>query len=159
MRLQQQRLSLSPRTSDWAIWRSDTSGSPPSAEEHSTRSDLPHPSLERVAEVLDNGPPANVADLWALTIDFLRQLSREIRDGATSDWRQYWNVDQYNKAQRPKPENACRDALLSDLRTALAPLSIDAVAEGTYADDKRSDIRLSVTPHNVPIEIKKELPS
>ena len=114
-----------------------------------------HPSLERVAEVLDNGPPANVADLWALTIDFLRQLSREIRDGATSDWRQYWNVDQYNKAQRPKPENACRDALLSDLRTALAPLSIDAVAEGTYADDKRADIRLSVPPHNVPIEIKK----
>ena len=114
-----------------------------------------HPSLERVAEVLDNGPPANVADLWALTVDFLRQLSREIRDGATSDWRQYWNVDQYNKAQRPKPENACRDALLSDLRTALAPLSIDAVAEGTYADDKRSDIRLSVPPHNVPIEIKR----
>ena len=114
-----------------------------------------HPSLERVAEVLDNGPPANVADLWALTVDFLRQLSREIRDGATSDWRQYWNVDQYNKAQRPKPENACRDALLSDLRTALAPLSIDAVAEGTYADDKRSDIRLSVPPHTVPIEIKR----
>ena len=69
-----------------------------------------HPSLERVAEVLDNGRPANAADLWALIVDLLRQLSREIRDGATSDWRQYWNVDKDNRAVKPKPENACRDA-------------------------------------------------
>lgn len=75
-----------------------------------------HPSLAEVAEVLDNGRPANPADLAALTLDKLHQLSRRIRDGATSDWRQYWNVDKHNRALRPKPENACRDALLSDLR-------------------------------------------
>ena len=116
-----------------------------------------HPSLEQVAQVLDNRTPTNPADLAALTTNQLQQLLRRIRDGSTSDWRQYWNVDQYNKAQRPKPENACRDALLSDLRTALAPLSIDAVAEGTYADDKRSDIRVSYSQSgfNTPIEIKK----
>ena len=114
-----------------------------------------HPSLEQVAQLLDNGRPANAADLWALTTDTVRRISREIRDGATSDWRQYWNVDQYNRAVTSKPEDACRDALLSDLNQALAPLGLEGVKEGYYADDKRSDIRLSVPPHNVPIEIKK----
>ena len=114
-----------------------------------------HPRLEQVAEVLDNGRPANAADLWALSVDKLLQSSRRIRDGATSDWRQYWNVDQYNRAETPKPEDACRDALLSDLEQALAPLEVEAAAEGRYADDKRSDIRLSVPGFNVPIEIRR----
>ena len=114
-----------------------------------------HPGVEQVAEVLANRRPASAADLAAFTTDILRQLSKRIRDGATSDWRQYWNVDKHNIPQRPKVENACRDALLSDLRTALAPLSIDAVAEGTYADDKRSDIGVAYQRFNVPIEIKR----
>ncbi len=114
-----------------------------------------HPPLEQVAEVLDNRRPANAADLWALTVDLLQQSSRRIRDGATSDWRQYWNVDQYNRAETAKPEDACRDALLSDLEQALAPLEVEATPEGRYANDKRSDIRLSVPGFNVPIEIKR----
>ena len=117
-----------------------------------------HPGLEDVAEVLDNGRPAGVADLWALANHILEHLARNIRDGATSDWRQHWNVDQYNRAQTPKPEDGCRDALLSDLQRVLAPLGVEAVKEGFYADDKRSDIRLSVSGpagYNVPIEIKR----
>ena len=114
-----------------------------------------HPSLEDVAEVLANRRPVNAADLWALTVDLLRQFSKEIRNGATSDWRQYWNVDKDNKAVKPKPENGCRDALLSDLRRELTPLGIDGVREGSYSDDKRADIRLSVPSFNVPIEIKR----
>ena len=114
-----------------------------------------HPNLEQAAQVLDNGRPASAADLWALTVDLLHQSSRKIRDGATSDWRQYWNVDQYNRAVTPKPEDGCRDALLSDLEQALAPLEVEAAAEGRYADDRRSDIRLSVPGFNVPIEIKR----
>ena len=114
-----------------------------------------HPGVEQVGEVLGNRRPANAADLWALTVDVLRQLSREIRDGATSDWRQYWNVDQHNRARNPKPENACRDALLSELHRELTPLGVDGVREGSYKDDKRADIRLSAAPWNVPIEIKR----
>lgn len=114
-----------------------------------------HPSLEQVAEVLDNGRPANAADLAALTMDKLRQLARRIRYGATSDWRQYWNVDGNNRAQDPKPENAGRDALLSDLEQALTPLGVECVKEGAYADDKRADIRVSVPGFNIPIEIKR----
>ena len=116
-----------------------------------------HPSLEQVAEVLGNDRPAHAADLAALTADKLRKLSRDIRDGATSDWRQCWNVDKDNQAVSPKPENGCRDALLSDLRRQLAPLGIDATKEGSYADDKRSDIRIASGEggFNVPIEIKR----
>lgn len=114
-----------------------------------------HPRLGQVAEVLDNGRPTNAGDLAALTGDLLLQSARRIRDGATSDWRQYWNVDGYNRPETPKPEDACRDALLSDLERALAPLEVEATAEGRYADDKRSDIRLSVPGYNVPIEIKR----
>jgi len=114
-----------------------------------------HPSVERVADILDGGRPASAADLWAMTVDLLSQFSRRIRDGATTDWRQYWNVDQYNRAQKPRPEDACRDALLSDLEQALTPLGVEGVKEGYYADDKRADIRLSVPGFNIPIEIKR----
>ena len=114
-----------------------------------------HPSVEQVADILDGGRPASAADLAALTLDKLHQLSRRIRHGATSDWRQYWNVDQHNRPLRPKPENACRDALLSDLEQALTPLGVEGVKEGCYADDKRADIRLSVPGFNIPIEIKR----
>ncbi len=114
-----------------------------------------HPSIDKVCQVLKNRRPTNAADLWAITVDLLSQISREIRDGATSDWRQYWNVDKDNKAVKPKPENGCRDALLSDLRRELTPLGIDGVREGSYKDDKRADIRLSVPSFNIPIEIKR----
>ncbi|MCY3808610.1 MAG: hypothetical protein OXG58_04090 [Gemmatimonadetes bacterium] len=114
-----------------------------------------HPALEQVAELLDNGRPTNAADLAALTMDKLRQLARRIRDGLTPDRREYWNVDRYYRAEKPRPENACRDALLSDLRGEVEALGIDATREGSYADDKRSDIRVAYGGFNVPIEIKR----
>ena len=114
-----------------------------------------HPTVEQVLGVLDNRAPANAADLAALTMDVLSELAETIRHGNTSDWRQYWNVDSYNRAQDPKPEDACRDTLLSDLQQRLNPLGVDAQPEGTYADDKRADIRVSCGGFNVPVEIKQ----
>ncbi len=110
-----------------------------------------HPSLDQIAEVIGNGRPANAADLAALATDKLRHLARSTRDGATSDWRQYWNVDQYSRPQKPKPEDARRDALLSDLRQALTPLGIEALAEGrdclsALARDTTHDSRYGVRP-------------
>ena len=52
-------------------------------------------------------------------------------------------------------EDHCRDRLLSDLRSRAEPLGIDAEPEGRYADEKRSDIRVSYGGFNVPVEIKK----
>ena len=114
-----------------------------------------HLTVEQVLETLNNHRPANTADLAALTMDLLRGLAREFRDGDTSPWRQYWNVDPHHHPQNPRPENACRDRLLSDLKPRLARLGVDAQPEGTYADDKRADIRVWCDGYNVPIEIKK----
>ncbi len=111
--------------------------------------------VTQVLGTLDGGPPANVADLAALTFERLNEIARDIRDGNTSGWRRYWNVDQYNRPQNPRPEDSCRDALLSDLRIRMAQLQIDAQPEGRYADDKRADIRVSHGPCNVPVEIKR----
>ena len=116
-----------------------------------------HPDVDQVQKTLDGGNPANVADLAALTFDFLTEIARNICDGNTSDWCQYWNWDQKSHRRRLGPihEDHCRDRLLSDLQYRIGRLGIDAAPEGRYADEKRSDIRLSCSGFNVPVEIKK----
>ena len=114
-----------------------------------------HLTIEQVCQTLNGGTPANAADLAALVMDQLDEIARKIRGGSTSDWRQYWNVDQYNRPTCEKPENACRDNLLSDLQDRLKQLDIDVQPEGQYANDKRSDIRVYFKVSNVPVEIKK----
>ena len=114
-----------------------------------------HSDVGQVVETLDNRAPANAGDLAALVSDELEHLSRRIRDGSTSDWRQYWNVNRHSQPTNPKPEESCRDAVLSDLRERLGRLGIDAQPEGVYADDKKSDIRISFAGFNVPVEIKR----
>ncbi len=114
-----------------------------------------HPCVHQVVKTLDNRQPANAADLAALTFDHLTELARNIRHGNTNDWRQYWNPGRTDRPWVPKPEDDCRDALLSDLQAGMSRLGIDAVPEGRYADEKRSDIRVSSSGFNVPVEIKK----
>ncbi len=111
--------------------------------------------IDQVLETLASGAPANVADLAAMILDHLNEIARTIRDGNTSDWRQYWNVDQHGRPQHPRPENACRDALLSDLRSRLMRLSIEVESEVRYANNKRADIRVSCAGFNIPVEIKR----
>ena len=116
-----------------------------------------HPGLEQVAEVLDNGRPANAADLASLTTDILARIARDIRDGASSGWREFWNVDSYGRVTHPRPENRCRDTLVGMLRSRVAVLGVEVQSEARYADEKRSDIRVSCSQggFNVPGEIKK----
>ena len=109
----------------------------------------------QVLETLASGAPANVADLAELTLEQLNEIARTIRDGNTSDWRQYWNLDHHSRPQKPRPEDACRDALLSDLRNKLIRFGIEVQPEGRYANDKRADIRVSCASFNVPVEIKR----
>ena len=119
--------------------------------------DFRHPGVDQVQKTLDGRNPANVADLAALTFDFLTEISRNIHDSNTNDWRQYWNWDRksHRRLLEPMHEDHCRDRLLSDLRSRVGPLGIDAAPEGRYADEKRSDIRVSCDGFNVPVEIKK----
>ncbi|MGH8805545.1 MAG: hypothetical protein ACREXN_12415, partial [Polaromonas sp.] len=108
-------------------------------------------SVTQVCSTLANLTPANAADLWALTLDHLQQLGREIRDGNTNDYRQYWVGD------KAELEDNCRDRLLSDLKVRLAPLHINAEPEGRYADEKRADIKVSAQGYHIPVEIKREM--
>lgn len=107
-------------------------------------------SVLQVCATLANLKPANAADLWALTLDHLKQLRRDIRHGNTNDYRQYW------AGTEPKLEEDCRDTLLSDLKQRLTPLDVSAEPEGRYADEKRADIRVSTQGYNIPVEIKRE---
>ena len=114
-----------------------------------------HPGAARVLETLAGRGPSNAADLAALTVDLLEEISRNIRDGNTNDWRQYWIQAGGDQPWRPGHEDDCRNALLSDLRYRMRGLGIEAEPEGRYAGRKRADIRVSHGGFNVPVEIKK----
>ena len=103
-----------------------------------------HHDIPTVLQTLDKRSPANAADLAALTTHILSDMAKQIRDGNTSPWRQYWNVDSHNRPQDQKPEDGCRDTLLLDLRRKLEPLGIHAQQEGYYTDDKRADMRVGI---------------
>ena len=113
-----------------------------------------HPDVGQICRTLDDGPPANPADLAALLADRLGELGDRIRNGNTDDWRQYWNLDSRCGPREPRHEESCRDALLSDLRQCLRG-EVDAQPEGHYANDKRADIRVSCRNFQIPVEIKK----
>ena len=114
-----------------------------------------HPGTAQVLKTLAGREPSSPADLAALTVDLLEEISRNIRHGSTNDWHQYWNQDSNRRPSSPKHEDDCRDALLSDLRQRMNRLGIDAAPEGHYAESKRADIRVSHGGFNVPMEIKK----
>ncbi|MYA25475.1 MAG: hypothetical protein F4091_09290 [Acidimicrobiales bacterium] len=113
------------------------------------------PDVNEVQRTLSGGTPANAADLAALLLDRLADIADEMRGDTGDPWRAYWNEDQYGRPEAPKPENSCRDALLTTLSGRLPP-EVDVVREGSYAANKRVDIRVSCAGFNVPIEIKRE---
>ena len=115
--------------------------------------DYRHPNIKQVCETLHNRSPSNPADLAALLMDRLCEIAKQIR-GNTDAWHRYWNVDSHGRPQKPKPENTCRNALLFDLQQRF-PQGIDAQREGSYANDKRADIRVFYAGFNVPVEVKK----
>ena len=113
------------------------------------------PDLDRIRATLNNDAPANAADLAALALHRIEEVACSIRHANTNDWSQYWNQDSHGRPTDSKPENACRDALLSQLRQRL-PAEVGAQPEGQYAASRRADIRLSCLGFHVPIEIKKQ---
>ena len=128
------------RASDAEAWLPAIAGARESQARKRREREYRPSDIGHVVRTLDNEHPANAADLAALVFDELNDLCFKIRDGSTSDWRQYWNVDCYNRPIDPKPEDACWDAVLSDLQERLERLGIDAQWEGAYAEDNRSDI-------------------
>lgn len=119
-------------------------------QQHALRreAEFRHATAEQVLETLDGADPANSADLQALTVEVLEGLAKEIRDGDTSDWRQYW------EGENPLKETECRNRFLSDLRLRLEPFGVRADPEVQHADDRRADFRVSFEEFHVPVEVK-----
>ncbi len=117
------------------------------------------PSIPEIREGLRGGPPIGPADLAALVSDKLADLAHRIRNGNTDAWQQYWHTDANDpkgrKITKPKTEEPCRDALLSDLQILLEPHEVDAQPEGHLAEDSRSDIIAVHGVHAVVVEVKK----
>lgn len=114
-----------------------------------------HCSVERAAQLLRGGLPANAADLLALVAQHLDDFAAELRGGDENSWRGFWNEDSYGRATDPKPENSCRDAVLSVLRHRLHD-RIEVLPEARHANDTRADLRVSCNGIAVPIEIRRE---
>ena len=114
-----------------------------------------HPGLELIQETLKNGPPANAADLAALLQDRIDDFQRDLRGGETDIWRQFWNEDQYGSLTEQKPENSCRDALVSNLKLRI-PDDVELPREGSHAANTRVDVQGRCGGFKVPIEIKKD---
>ena len=113
-----------------------------------------HPTLEQVQRTLADGPPSNAADLAALLIERLRDISADMRGGDSNPWRHFWNEDRYGRPTDAKPENSGRDWLLESLDRRLPP-DVDVSSERPYASGKRADITATCGAFNVPIEIKR----
>ena len=139
----------------FAPWAPDVSVAIEDQSERRRAAEFRYCKINQVTKTLENGRPANAGDLAALVVDEVGLLSVQIRDGSASNWKQFWNVDGYNRAKDPRPEESCRDAILLALQHRLGRLGIDVQPEGRYADGKRSDIRLSFGSFNVPVEIKR----
>ena len=114
-------------------------------------------SIECVTATLAGGKPYNAEGVAAVTYEAILELADEIQNGNTNDFRQYWMVEKGSKGQaaKPKPEEECRDAFLSDLKYRLEKYGLSAEPEGRYAEEKRSDIKVCLgSDINIPIEIK-----
>ena len=112
-----------------------------------------HPTVDEIQRTLDDGPPANAADLTALLHDHLTDIRANIRGGNSEFWRHFWNENSSGQPVARKPENSCRDALLTVLRLRLPP-EVRAEPEYRHAGETRADIEAICGEFNVPVEVK-----
>ena len=110
-----------------------------------------HPTIEQICQTLNDGKPANAADLAALLVDRFDEIADRISTNNANYWRPYWNEDKNQNPTNPKHENSCRDALLRDLR----PYFPSAEPEVQHIGNTRTDICVVYPDFQVPVEIKK----
>ena len=147
------RLSAEPKLS---AWQSGLQVSAADQQAVRREAGFRHLNVRQVNRLLNNQQPANADDLKALAESVIQEVSDWIRNGDTDDYRQYWNEGPRRELLTPKHEEACRDALLSDLRKRLGRCGVEP--EAHRADDTRADAVVAfggTHGFEVPIEIKK----
>lgn len=113
-----------------------------------------HAEPQSVIDTLANREPANIGDLKSLTLEALDRIGRTLRDGNTSGWRKFWNVNSRGQVEEPRPEMDCRNRLVEDLLPFLEHRKISVESELLYADYKKCDITLVGDAFKLPIELK-----
>ena len=89
------------------------------------------------SQIISNDAPANAGDLSAIVVGHLRDLALKIRNGATNDYKQYWNLE----SDTPKIENECRDALLFWIENAIQTELLAGDSEHLLVEDHRYEIQ------------------
>jgi predicted NACHT family NTPase len=98
------------------------------------------PDWPKTVEAIANRAPATVADLHALLVAHLRDLAHRIARGNTDIYKRFWNVDSYARPAEPRPEEVCRDDLITLLKPSLLPLGITVEPEGHMGPRLRSSL-------------------
>lgn len=104
------------------------------------------PTLEAVAAVVQDTPPACAADLQACLLDAIDATARMIRSDDVDSQRWFFEGD------TPKSEDDCRNVFVGLLRQQ--GTSIEFVPELHVADNKEIDIGCTLGNLLVPIEVK-----
>ena len=128
------------------------------AQQRTRRRDAEYhrPNWDKSVAGFANGPPANVGDLCALAVAQLEDIAVHIRSANTDFYRQFWNLNSWSRPTTTRPEEACRDALLTLLRPRMAARETTAEPEGHMVDDKRADIAVARPGMKVLVELKKD---
>ncbi len=114
------------------------------------------PDWPQTVRALANREPATVADLHALLVAQLRDLERRIARANTDIFKQFWNLDARAKPTCPRPEDACRDDIVTLLRPVLLPLGVTVEPEGHMVADKRADISAAMPGRKILCELKRD---
>jgi predicted NACHT family NTPase len=114
------------------------------------------PDWLQIVKALSNGSPATVADLHALLVQQLIDLKTRIERENTDLYKSFWNVDSFAKPEKPRPEEACRDTLLTLLKPLLLPLGVTVEPEAHMVGDKRADMSVAMPGRKVLVELKRD---
>jgi hypothetical protein len=125
-------------------------------EKRRRESEYDRPDWPSTIKALSNGPPATVADLHALLLDQLDDLRKRVARENTDIYKSFWNLDSYSRPKKPRPEEACRDMLVTLLRPALAPKGVSVEPEGHMVADKRADISAAMPGRKILCEWKRD---
>lgn len=114
------------------------------------------PSFIQVKSTLENGPPANAADLQALVLAHLKDIQAEISGSNADIYKQFWNEDKYGRPDKEKTEESCRDVLIQLLRVRLG--CEYAVEPEVHArKEKRVDFVVYFQGIKLVVELKRQM--
>jgi len=148
-----QRLETDPQL---LSYRSDLLFALASQRQRRRDSEFDRPGWPQTIAALLNRAPATVSDLYALLLAQLRDLGHRIARENTDIFKQFWNLDAYARLTDPRPEEACRDDLITLLKPSLLPIGITVEPEGHMVADKRADISAAMPGRKILCELKRD---